>query len=72
MAETDRPPCRVSITLFAMSQTPNDPAGTTHQFQNFVNRAQPERSGPSIGLIVGIVVLVAIVAILAVAVSMIL
>ena len=54
-----------------MSQTPNDPAGTTHQFQNFANRAQPQKSGPNVGLIVGIVAVVAVVAILVVALTMI-
>lgn len=54
-----------------MSQTPHDPAGTTHQFQNFANQAQPQKSGPSVGLIVGIVAVVAVVAILVVALTMI-
>ncbi|WP_165978569.1 hypothetical protein [Actinomadura darangshiensis] len=52
-----------------MSQTPNDPAGTTHQFQNFANQAQP-KSGPNVGMIVGIVAVVAVVVVLAVAVLM--
>ncbi|MFD0683797.1 hypothetical protein [Actinomadura fibrosa] len=50
-----------------MSQTPNDPAGTTHQFQTFANQGQgqaAEKSGPNIGLIVGIVAVVAIVAVI--------
>ncbi|XRQ09534.1 hypothetical protein ACN3XK_01075 [Actinomadura welshii] len=53
-----------------MSQTPNDPAGTTHQFQNFANRAQPQKSGPNVGMIVGIVAAVAVVAVLVVALLM--
>ena len=53
-----------------MSQTPNDPAGTTHQFQNFANQAQPQKSGPNIGLIIGIVAVVAVVAILVIAFMM--
>ncbi|MFB4304775.1 hypothetical protein [Actinomadura sp. GTD37] len=51
-----------------MSQTPNDPAGTTHQFQNFASQAQPQKSGPSVGVVVGVVAVVAVVAILVVAV----
>lgn len=53
-----------------MSQTPQDPAGTTHQFQNFANQAQPQKSGPNVGMIVGIVAGVAVLAVLAVAVAM--
>ncbi|WP_026412470.1 hypothetical protein [Actinomadura oligospora] len=52
-------------------QMPNDPAGTTHQFENFVAQAQqqPESkvSGGNVGLIVGIVAVVVVVAVLAVA-----
>ncbi|MBO2464688.1 hypothetical protein [Actinomadura violacea] len=44
-----------------MSQTPNDPAGTTHQFQNFANRAPAEKSGPNMPLIVGLAVLAVVV-----------
>ncbi|MFA1549709.1 hypothetical protein [Actinomadura chokoriensis] len=51
-----------------MSQTPNDPAGTTHQFQNFASQAQPQKSGPNVGLIVGVLGVVAVVAIVVVAV----
>ena len=48
-----------------MSETPNDPAGTTHQFQTFANQGQSDKSsGPSRALIVGVVAVVAIVAIL--------
>lgn len=53
-----------------MSQTPNDPAGTTHQFQNFASQSQPQKSGPNVGLIVGVIAVVAIVAILVVAIMM--
>ena len=61
-----------SVTLFGMAQTPNDPAGTTHQFQTFASKGQGEKpSGPRVGLIVGIVAAVAIVALLAAAVMMI-
>ncbi|WP_165966411.1 hypothetical protein [Actinomadura sp. 7K507] len=54
-----------------MSQTPNDPAGTTHQFQNFANQAQPQKSGPNVGLLVGIAAAVAVVVIIVVAVMVI-
>ncbi|MCP2338012.1 hypothetical protein [Actinomadura rupiterrae] len=51
-------------------QIPNDPAGTTHQFQNFVaqGQQQPAKAAPggNVGLIVGIVAVVAVVALLAV------
>ncbi|WP_169806761.1 hypothetical protein [Actinomadura macra] len=51
-----------------MSETPNDPAGTTHQFKTFASQGQPDKSaGPSLALIVGIVAVVAIVAIIVVA-----
>lgn len=53
-----------------MSQTPNDPAGTTHQFQNFASQAQPQKSGPNIGMIVGIAAVVAVVAVLVIALMM--
>lgn len=53
-----------------MAQTPNDPAGTTHQFQNFASQAQPQKSGPNTGLIVGVLAVGAIVAVLAVGVMM--
>jgi hypothetical protein len=53
-----------------MSQTPNDPAGTTHQFQNFANQQQPQKSGPNTGMVVGIAAVVAVVAIVVVAVMM--
>ncbi len=57
-----------SVTLFGMSETPNDPAGTTHQFKTFASQGQPDKSaGPSLALIVGIVAVVAIVAIIVVA-----
>ena len=59
-----------SVTLFGMSQTPNDPAGTTHQFQNFASQAQPDKSGPNVGLIVGIVAVVAVVVVLVGAIMM--
>lgn len=54
-----------------MSENPNDPAGTTHQFRAFVNRGQQDqsaKSGPSTAMIVGIaaVVLIVVVALLAV------
>ncbi|MFD0854403.1 hypothetical protein ACFQ07_19350 [Actinomadura adrarensis] len=45
-----------------MSETPQDPAGTTHQFQNFAAQAPAEPSKQvNVGLIVGIVVVVALV-----------
>jgi hypothetical protein len=52
-----------------MSETPKDPAGTTHQFQNFAAQAPAaESSGKvNVGLIVGVVVVVALVAVAAVA-----
>ncbi|WP_176611562.1 hypothetical protein [Actinomadura sp. WMMB 499] len=53
-----------------MSQTPNDPAGTTHQFQNFAGQApqQPAKApGMNKGLIFGIVAVVAVIAIAAIA-----
>ncbi|MFA1540362.1 hypothetical protein [Actinomadura monticuli] len=53
-----------------MSQTPNDPAGTTHQFQNFASQAQPQKSGPNVGMIVGILAVVAVVAVLVAALLM--
>jgi uncharacterized membrane protein YidH (DUF202 family) len=53
-----------------MSDTPQDPAGTTHQFQNFASQARPEKSGPNVGMIVGIVAVVAVVAILVIALAM--
>jgi hypothetical protein len=59
-----------SVTLFGMSQTPNDPAGTTHQFQNFASQAQPQKSGPNVGMIVGIVAVVAVLAVLVGAIMM--
>lgn len=63
--ESARSGMNASVTLFGMSQTPNDPAGTTHQFQNFANRAPAEKSGPNTPLLVGISV-VAIVIVVAV------
>ncbi|WP_165975750.1 hypothetical protein [Actinomadura rubrisoli] len=55
-----------------MPQTPNDPAGTTHQFQTFASQGQNEKSsGPSIGLIIGAVAVVALLAILVAALLMI-
>jgi hypothetical protein len=53
-----------------MSETPQDPAGTTHQFQSFANQAPPQKSGPNVGLIVGIAAVVAVVAIVAVVLLM--
>ncbi|MFC4908537.1 hypothetical protein [Actinomadura gamaensis] len=54
-------------------QIPNDPAGTTHQFQNFVaqGQQQPEKaaSGGNVGLIVGIAAVVVVVAVLVVALA---
>ncbi|WP_187437808.1 hypothetical protein [Actinomadura decatromicini] len=50
-----------------MSETPQDPAGTTHQFQNFANQAQPQKSGPNVAVIVGVAAVVAVVVILVVA-----
>ncbi|MDL4773598.1 MULTISPECIES: hypothetical protein [Thermomonosporaceae] len=54
-----------------MSETPNDPAGSTTQFQYFAQQGQPEKSsGPNMGLIIGVVAVVVVVAILAVAFMM--
>ncbi|MFB4316541.1 hypothetical protein [Actinomadura sp. 21ATH] len=54
-----------------MSETPNDPAGTTHQFQNFqAQRPAEKTSKVNTGLIVGIVAAVAVVVVLAVIVAM--
>jgi hypothetical protein len=51
-----------------MSETPNDPAGTTHQFQSFAGQGQPDRTSKvNKGLIVGAVALVALVALLLIA-----
>ncbi|MFD0901185.1 hypothetical protein [Actinomadura sediminis] len=53
-----------------MSQTPNDPAGTTHQFQNFAGQApqQPAKApGMNQGLVFGIAAVVVVIAIAAVA-----
>ncbi|MFF5263519.1 hypothetical protein ACFY4C_31720 [Actinomadura viridis] len=53
-----------------MSETPNDPAGTTHQFQNFAAQRPAEKSKPvNVGLIVGAVVAVALLAIVVIAVA---
>ncbi|GAA2455571.1 hypothetical protein GCM10010191_88500 [Actinomadura vinacea] len=55
-----------------MSDTPNDPAGTTHQFQNFAAQ-QPAAEKPkqvNTGLIIGIVAVVALVVIVALGVAM--
>lgn len=60
----------VSVTLFGMSQTPNDPAGTTHQFQNFANQAQSQKSGPNVALIAGVAAAVVIVAVIVIALMM--
>ncbi|WUH99500.1 hypothetical protein OHR68_39435 [Spirillospora sp. NBC_00431] len=51
-----------------MSETPQDPAGTTHQFQNFADQAPPQKSGPNIALIGGIAAVVVVVVIIVVAV----
>ncbi|MFC6884793.1 MULTISPECIES: hypothetical protein [Actinomadura] len=53
-----------------MSQNANDPAGTTHQFQRFAQQSQPEKSGPPVGMIVGIVAVLAVVVIAALALTM--
>ncbi|WP_345019552.1 hypothetical protein [Actinomadura keratinilytica] len=54
-----------------MSQTPNDPAGSTQQFQNFQQQAQPEKAARvNVGLIAGIVAVAALVAIIAIAIGM--
>ena len=53
-----------------MSQTPNDPAGTTHQFQNFAGQGpqQPEKApGMNKGLVLGIAAVVVVIAIIALA-----
>ncbi|GAA4135987.1 hypothetical protein [Actinomadura keratinilytica] len=57
--------------LVRMSQTPNDPAGSTQQFQNFQQQAQPEKAARvNVGLIAGIVAVAALVAIIAIAIGM--
>lgn len=61
---------KASVTLFGMSQTPNDPAGTTHQFQNFANRAPAEKSGPNMPLIVGLAVVAVVVVVGVIALMM--
>ncbi|MFI0410401.1 hypothetical protein [Actinomadura sp. 3N508] len=53
-----------------MSEAPQDPAGTTHQFQSFANQAPTPKSGPNLALIGGVAAVVALVAIIAVAVLM--
>ncbi|MDL4816868.1 hypothetical protein [Actinomadura opuntiae] len=53
-----------------MSQTPNDPAGTTHQFQNFANRAPAEKTGPNMALVVGLAVVAVIVVVGVIALMM--
>ncbi|MEV5828880.1 hypothetical protein AB0L25_25295 [Spirillospora sp. NPDC052242] len=53
-----------------MSQTPNDPAGTTHQFQNFAGQApqQPAKApGMNKGLVLGIAAVVVVIAIAVIA-----
>ncbi len=60
----------LSVTVIAMSETPQDPSGTTHQFQNFAAQATPDKSGPNVALIVGALVVLAIVAVAAVAIVM--
>jgi hypothetical protein len=52
-----------------MSQTPNDPAGTTHQFQNFANKAEPHSSGAARGKIVAALIVVLVVVVLGVAIA---
>lgn len=68
--ETARIGRKASVTLFGMSQTPNDPAGTTHQFQNFANRAPAEKSGPNMPLVVGLVVVAVVVVVGVIALMM--
>ncbi|WP_194293331.1 hypothetical protein [Actinomadura macrotermitis] len=54
-----------------MSETPQDPAGTTHQFRAFANQGQPEKTGgANTGLIVGVIAAVALVAVVAAVVLM--
>ncbi|GAA4060915.1 hypothetical protein [Actinomadura miaoliensis] len=55
-----------------MSQTPNDPAGSTQQFQHFAQQqGQPDKAAKvNVGLIAGIVAVVALVAIIAIAIGM--
>ncbi|MGK5558142.1 hypothetical protein ACSNOI_41715 [Actinomadura kijaniata] len=56
-----------------MSQNPNDPAGTTQQFENFARQTpqQPVKtSGVNVGLVIGVVAVVAVVAIAAIAFMM--
>ena len=53
-----------------MSQNPQDPAGTTQQFQRFQQQGQPEKTGgPNIGFILGIVAVVALVAVVVIAIA---
>jgi hypothetical protein len=61
-----------SVTLVRMSETPNDPAGTTHQFQNFAAQAPAEQPKKmNTGLIAGIAAVVVLVVVVAVALWMI-
>ncbi|MFI0357781.1 hypothetical protein [Actinomadura sp. 9N407] len=54
-----------------MSETPKDPAGTTHQFQNFAAQRPAEKSSKvNAGLVVGIVAVVAVVVIVAILLMM--
>ncbi|MFC5750772.1 hypothetical protein [Actinomadura rugatobispora] len=54
-----------------MSEKPQDPAGTTHQFQNFAAQRPAEKSKQvNTGLIVGAVLVVALVVVVAIAVAM--
>jgi hypothetical protein len=54
-----------------MSQTPNDPAGTTQQFHNFQQQRQPDKTARvNVGLIAGVGGVLVLVAIIAIAVMM--
>jgi hypothetical protein len=54
-----------------MSETPNDPAGTTHQFKNFAAQQPADKSSKvNAGLVVGIVAVVAVVVIVVILLAM--
>jgi hypothetical protein len=54
-----------------MSEIPNDPAGTTHQFKNFAAQAPVEQPKKvNVALVAGIVAVVALVVIVAFAAAM--
>ncbi|WP_019633594.1 hypothetical protein [Actinomadura atramentaria] len=55
-----------------MAETPQDPAGTTHQFQRFAQSGTPDRSGRvNPALVIGAVVVLAVLVVVGLAVVMI-